>query len=120
MKKYELTSEVKSFMGHTLYRIKAVTAFGCIEAGEMGGGLRVRKTCLKMATHGFPATHGFTAMHGFPVAHGFSVTHGFPVAHGFTAMHWFPVTHRFRLHPIISTSTCAGDLLHIIARRVEQ
>ena len=37
MKKYELTSETKDFMGRTLYRIKALVSFGDVRAGDLGG-----------------------------------------------------------------------------------
>lgn len=36
-KKYELTSETKVVFGKTLYRIRALKAFGDVEAGELGG-----------------------------------------------------------------------------------
>ena len=37
MKKYELTSETKVFLGKTLYRIKALVQFGNVNAGDLGG-----------------------------------------------------------------------------------
>lgn len=37
LKKYELTSETKVVSGKTLYRIRALVAFGDVEAGELGG-----------------------------------------------------------------------------------
>lgn len=37
MKKYELTSEVIEYKGHTLHRIKALKNFGSVKAGELGG-----------------------------------------------------------------------------------
>ena len=37
MKKYELTSETKVVCGRTLHRIRALVAFGNVEAGELGG-----------------------------------------------------------------------------------
>ena len=37
MKKFELTSEFKLFLGRKLFRIKALVAFGNVEAGELGG-----------------------------------------------------------------------------------
>ena len=37
MKKYELTSETKQWLGRTLYRIRALVAFGEVDAGELGG-----------------------------------------------------------------------------------
>ena len=37
MKKFELTSETKIFFGRTLFRIKALTSFGNVKAGELGG-----------------------------------------------------------------------------------
>ena len=37
LKKYELTSEVIEYQGHTLHRIKALKDFGSIKAGEFGG-----------------------------------------------------------------------------------
>ena len=36
-KKFELTSETKIFFGRTLYRIRALIAFGNVESGELGG-----------------------------------------------------------------------------------
>jgi hypothetical protein len=35
--KYELTTETKIHFGTTLYRIKALTTFGNVEKGELGG-----------------------------------------------------------------------------------
>lgn len=43
MKKYELTSETKIFFGHILYRIKALSSFGCVSAGDLGGFLESEK-----------------------------------------------------------------------------
>lgn len=37
MKKYELTTETKVVSGHTLYRIRALVAFGNVDTGELGG-----------------------------------------------------------------------------------
>ena len=37
MKKYELTSETKVVFGRTLYRIRALMAFGNVSEGELGG-----------------------------------------------------------------------------------
>ena len=37
LKKYELTSEVIGYQGHTLHRIKALKDFDSVEAGEFGG-----------------------------------------------------------------------------------
>ena len=37
MKKYELTSEFKIFIGRKLFRIRALISFGNVEAGDMGG-----------------------------------------------------------------------------------
>ena len=37
MKKFELTSETKLHFGRILYRIRALVAFGDVEAGELGG-----------------------------------------------------------------------------------
>ena len=37
MKKYELTTETKVVSGHTLYRIRALVAFGSVDTGELGG-----------------------------------------------------------------------------------
>ena len=37
MKKYELTSETRDFLGRTLYRIKALVSFGDVRAGDLGG-----------------------------------------------------------------------------------
>lgn len=43
MKKYELTSEVIEYKGHTLHRIKAVRDFGSVKAGEFGGWIENEK-----------------------------------------------------------------------------
>ena len=43
MKKYELTSETKIVFGHILYRIKALSSFGCVSAGDLGGFLESEK-----------------------------------------------------------------------------
>ena len=37
MKKFELTTECITFLGRKLFRIKALVAFGNVEAGELGG-----------------------------------------------------------------------------------
>ena len=37
MKKYELTAETKVVFGRTLHRIRALVAFGNVNAGELGG-----------------------------------------------------------------------------------
>lgn len=37
MKKFELTSETKLCSGKTLFRIRALVAFGDVDAGELGG-----------------------------------------------------------------------------------
>ncbi len=37
MKKYELTTDTKIFLGRKLFRIKALISFGNVEAGDMGG-----------------------------------------------------------------------------------
>ena len=37
MKKYEFTGEVKRWLGRTLHQIRALVAFGNVEAGEVGG-----------------------------------------------------------------------------------
>ena len=36
-KKFELTTETKTLFGRTLYRIRALIAFSCVKAGELGG-----------------------------------------------------------------------------------
>ena len=43
MKKYELTSETKIVFGHILYRIKALSSFGYVSAGDLGGFLESEK-----------------------------------------------------------------------------
>ena len=43
MKKYELTSDTKIVFGHILYRIKALSSFGCVSAGDLGGFLESEK-----------------------------------------------------------------------------
>ena len=43
MKKYELTSETKNVFGHIFYRIKALSSFGCVSAGDLGGFLESEK-----------------------------------------------------------------------------
>ena len=43
MKKYELTSETKIVFGHILYRIKALSSFGDVSAGDLGGFLESEK-----------------------------------------------------------------------------
>ena len=37
MKKYELTTECKEFLGRKLYRIKALTSFSDVKKGDLGG-----------------------------------------------------------------------------------
>ena len=37
MKKFELTTESITFLGRTLFRIKALISFGNVKAGELGG-----------------------------------------------------------------------------------
>ena len=43
MKKYELTSETKDFMGRTLYRIRALVSFDDVRAGDLGGWVEAEK-----------------------------------------------------------------------------
>ena len=43
MKKYELTNETKLWFGRTLYRIRALVAFGDVEAGDLGGWIETEK-----------------------------------------------------------------------------
>lgn len=43
MNKYELTSEVIEYKGHTLHRIKALKNFGSVKAGEFGGWIESEK-----------------------------------------------------------------------------
>lgn len=42
-RKYELTAESKVIWGHTLYRIRALVAFGNVQAGELGGWIEEEK-----------------------------------------------------------------------------
>ena len=37
MKKYEFTEETKGFLGRTLHRIRAVSDFGDVHTGDLGG-----------------------------------------------------------------------------------
>ncbi len=37
MKKYELTTDTKTFLGRKLFRIKALISFGDVKAGDLGG-----------------------------------------------------------------------------------
>ena len=37
MKKYKMTSNVKEFLGHKLFQIKALKDFGDVKAGDLGG-----------------------------------------------------------------------------------
>ena len=37
MKKFELTTDTKMFLGRKLFRIKALISFGNVKAGDMGG-----------------------------------------------------------------------------------
>lgn len=37
MKKYELTENKKEYMGHVLYRIKAIKSFSDVKKGDIGG-----------------------------------------------------------------------------------
>ena len=37
MKKFELTTDTKMFLGRKLFRIKALISFGDVRAGDMGG-----------------------------------------------------------------------------------
>ena len=43
MKKYELTSEVIEYQGHTLHRIKALKDFDSVEEGQFGGWIENEK-----------------------------------------------------------------------------
>ena len=43
MKKYELTSEVIEYKGHTLHRIKALKNFGSVKEGQFGGWIENEK-----------------------------------------------------------------------------
>jgi hypothetical protein len=37
MKKYEMTSNIKEFLGHKLFQIRALKDFGDVKAGDFGG-----------------------------------------------------------------------------------
>ncbi len=37
MKKFELTTDTKMFLGRKLFRIKALISFGNVKVGDMGG-----------------------------------------------------------------------------------
>lgn len=43
MKKYELTTETKKEGKRTLYRIRALTSFGDVAVGELGGWIEKEK-----------------------------------------------------------------------------
>ena len=43
MKKFELTGESINHFGRTLFRIRALVAFRCVEVGELGGYLEKEK-----------------------------------------------------------------------------
>lgn len=43
MKKYELTTNTKMYLGKKLFQIRALIAFGNVEAGELGGWLEKKE-----------------------------------------------------------------------------
>lgn len=53
MKKYEMTSNVKEFLGHKLFQIKALKDFGDVKAGIWEVILKRKKICRIMAMLGF-------------------------------------------------------------------
>lgn len=70
MRKFKLTSESRDFREHTLHRIQALVDFGCVKAGNLGDGLRRRKTFLKMTTHGSVAMRRLLVMRRSMAARG--------------------------------------------------
>ena len=62
MKKYEITNESIEFEGKTLYRIKAMSDFDDVKAGEFGGLSNVKITCQIAINVGFTMMPKFFAM----------------------------------------------------------
>ena len=54
MKKYELTTETKVVSGHTLYRIRALVAFGSVDTGELGGWIENEMNLARLGLLVFP------------------------------------------------------------------
>lgn len=50
MKKYELTSEIKNYIGHKLYRIRALKDFGSVKAGDLGGWVESKENLSQYET----------------------------------------------------------------------
>ena len=64
MKKYELTTECKEFLGRKLYRIKALTSFSDVKEGDLGGWIEKEEICHKRTTHGCTTTQMYAVMQG--------------------------------------------------------
>ena len=73
MKKYELTSETKNVFGHILYRIKALSSFGCVSAGDLGGFLESEKN---LSQNGDAWVYGNAEVYGDAWVYGYARVYG--------------------------------------------
>ena len=73
MKKYELTTETKVVSGHTLYRIRALVAFGSVDTGELGGWIENE---TNLAQYGNAWVYGNARVYGNAQVHGKAQVYG--------------------------------------------
>ena len=65
MKKFELTTNTKMFLGKKLFQIKALISFGDVEAGELGGYIEKEEN-LSQADNAWVADNAsYTTIKGF-------------------------------------------------------
>ena len=73
MKKYELTTKTKVVSGHTLYRIRALVAFGSVDTGELGGWIENE---TNLAQYGNAWVYGNARVYGNAQVHGKAQVYG--------------------------------------------
>ena len=73
VKKYELTSETKVFLGKTLYRIKALVQFGNVNAGDLGGWIEKEEN---LSQYGNAEVYGNARVYGNAWVYGDASVYG--------------------------------------------
>ena len=85
MKKFELTSETKVVLGRTLYRIRALIAFGDVEADELGGWIE-KETNLDQSGNAWVS--GNALVYGNALVSGDALVYGNAEVYGVGAIFW--------------------------------
>lgn len=79
MKKYELTEETKVVSGVTLHRIRALTPFGAVTPGTIGGWIESEKN---LSHSGNAWVYGDAQVHGNAEVYGNTWVYGYAQVHG--------------------------------------